>query len=266
MTQAAEEPSHPLRFAVGLWRQAITRAPAVLALYAVIYLTALIGHPSPIFACALVLAELLVSAMAQGALTRLGLGLGDETTSAPGLGLVGLQWTAVETRMLLSRLLLALVLLLLLVGAVFCMALAGGVMMAVSRQSPAPSGFFQTPAGMSVVVVALVFAAATIWIMTRLALSGPATVDREQVQVFTTWTMTSGGRPWRLLFWCPALNIVVFALGFSLRTAERTGGLQGGAAIAAALAYVLFIAFVETPIATGVSVYAYRRLGSAPTA
>ena len=253
MTLMADEPAHPLRFAVNLWRRAMAQAWGALGLYAAIYAAGLVLHLPPPALLLLAVAELFVSAVVHGALMRIGLGDG------AGLGPAGLQWTRVETRILLARLLLGLVLILLLVGAIFLMMLAGAVVMAAIGQKPA-TDFFVTQAGAAVILAGLASGVASVWTMTRLAMSGPATVDRGEVQVFATWRMTAGLRPWRLLFWSPLFGVAAFALGFLLRTTERTGGLDGSTALVASLAYALVFAFIETPIVAGVSVYAYLRL------
>jgi hypothetical protein len=270
MTENLMDPSHPVGFVLDVWRRTVVSAWAALALYAAIYVAVLIGHPPPAVAAALVLAEVLVAAVVQGAQMRLGLGPGGDTARFGGLGPAGLQWTAVETRILLSRLLLMLVVILLLVAAVFCMALAAAVTLAMSAapsgvmpgQTPPGAEFFHTGAGAAMIVTGLSFAAATVFVLTRLALSGPATVDQGGVRVFATWPMTAGLRPWRLLVWCPVLNILVFGLGFALHSGEQTGALHGASATIASLAYALFTAFIETPMSAGVSILAYRRLKS----
>lgn len=253
----------PLWAAFGLWRTGVSRALGALALYAGLYAIGLLVPLPPWALIGLVVVELLVWAVAFGALMRIA--LADLHADEPSyrLGPAGLQWGVIETRLFTARLLLLLLLFLILVAAVFCMMLAAIVVSAMTGPPPKlAAGISLTPAALAVILVGLAFAGVTVWVATRLALSSPATADRVKVQVFSTWPLTRGARAWGLLAPMPMLIFITFALGFLVRWAMRCGSLPASALPAVWIAYALFVGFVQTPLAAGVSAEAYRRLKS----
>jgi len=263
MTTTPTSPGGALHAAVGIWRQALARAWAPLLIYAAVYAVGLVVRLPTVAILLLIPTELLVWTVVSGALMRIALGELHPDDPAFRLGPVGLQWTGIETRLLGARLLLILLLFLALTAAVFCMLLAGVVVAAMTGQPPTlATAFFLTPSGMAISLVGLAFAVLTGWVATRLALSNPATADRGQVQAFSTWSLTAGRRAWRVLFWMPLLIFGGFVLGFLIRWLDRTNSVPSALMPVVWIAYALLLGFVQTPLAAGVSAYAYRRLSA----
>lgn len=251
-----------LRAGLVLWRQGLTRAWAPLGLYAALYAVGLSASlPAPVL-IGLIVVELLVWAVISGALMRLALADRHPDDPAFRLGPGGLQWTAIETRLLGARLLLVLLFFLILVAAIFCIMLVTVVMTATTGAPVKGAPFLSTPTGVAIAGVGLAFALAAVWIATRLALSSPATVDLGAVQAFSTLALTRRPEAWRLLVWAPLVTIGVFVAGFALRWAAQVGGLPPTAATAARIAYALLGALVQTPLVAGVTAHAYRRLAA----
>jgi hypothetical protein len=255
----------PLGAAFGLWRAALTRAWGALAVYAGVYVLGLLLPLPPLALAGLIVVELLVWAMASGALMRLALADLHPDDPLYRLGPAGLQWGAVEGRLLAARALLVLLLFMILVAAVFCMMLAAVVVSAVAGPAPKlAAGGPPTPAAIAILLVGLAFAAVTVWVCIRLGLSSPASADRLRVQAFSTWSLTRGARSLKLLAFLPALILAAFALGFLVRWAARCGILPPAVLPVVWIAYAIFVGFIETPLAAGVSANAYLRLRAGP--
>jgi hypothetical protein len=245
-----------LRAAAAAWRPMLTGAWAPL-----LGLTLLALAISPAFGLAplraLLLApvDLLVTAVAYGAMMRVALAdlhVGDESYR---LGPGGLQWTSIETRLLGALLLIGLFVGLAGLGAIFATLLSAVVVAAVIGQpSGAVGGFLATPSGIAAALVCAVTVGFILWAGVRLILSTAATADRRQVQVFSTWSLTKGAA---LPLFLALLAIAAPAILFSL-----AGRMAAGQAVALApwAGYALAVGLVQTPLTAGVSAYAYRRL------
>jgi len=214
---------------------------------------------APLWPLVLAPIDLLVSAVAYGAMMRIALADGHTGDEAYRPSPAGLQWSGLETRLLGAFLLIGLFVLLCAIGAVFATLLAAVIVAAVSGQFPQAGGvFLATPSGMTAAAVLAATMAFILWACIRLILSTAATVDRRQVQVFSTWRMTKGH--------ALPLFVALLAIAVPAIILGAAGRLLAGHALSLPFwgAYALVIGFLQTPLTAGVSAEAYRRL-SAPS-
>lgn len=141
------------------------------------------------------LGGLLATVIAQGALFRRAFGR--------AAGLKGLRWGRDEWRLLAAQLMI--LALLSLIGAIL-MVIVGGVALGVARTA-APDfdpgtiagwqGAFASagPAGVILVVAPLGSLAILLWLVLRLSLSAPATVEQSGVRVLSAFPLTKGRVP-----------------------------------------------------------------------
>lgn len=141
------------------------------------------------------LGGLLATVIAQGALFRRAFGR--------AAGLKGLRWGRDEWRLLAAQLMI--LALLSLIGAIL-MVIVGGVALGVARTA-APDfdpgtiagwqGAFASagPAGVILIVAPLGSLAILLWLVLRLSLSAPATVEQSGVRVLSAFPLTKGRVP-----------------------------------------------------------------------
>jgi len=199
--------------------------------------------------------DLLVSVLAYGAMMRIALAdiHPGEAAYAPGPG--GLQWTRIETRLLAALLLIGLFVGLAALGAVFLTLLTAIIVAAVSGLAARSSGgFLDSPSGIAASAVFLVAMCVLLWACVRLVLSTAATVDRQQVQVFSTWKLTRGA--------APPLFVALFIIAAPAVVLNAVGRLAAGSLAGPGVwvAYGLVVGFVQTPLTAGVCAYAYLKL------
>jgi hypothetical protein len=245
-----------LTFAGGLWRTALPKVWApLLALAVCNFVLSPAVHPAPILLPLLVVVDVLALVLAYGALMRLALGDLHAGDPAYKPGPAGLQWMRIETRTLGSVLLLAVLGALLTIATVFFVMLVTIVVAAVTGAAPKAGGSIL--AGPSVVALWVSLAAAIVlivWTFIRLSLSMPATVDRQQVQVFSTWGLTRG-RVLPLFLALLAATLPTLVLSVAVRALQGQGALP---VILWAL-YALVAGFAQTPLVAGVTAWFYRQ-------
>jgi len=121
------------------------------------------------------------------------LGERDRANPKYKLGPAGLQWRAMEWRLLavslLSNLFLVLGFTILVIGAVVAaLALAPGV-----PPQRAFAALISTPGHIAVtILVGLIVAAPLVWVICRLITNAPATADQDRVMLFRSWPYTRG--------------------------------------------------------------------------
>lgn len=264
MTSTRIATGDALRAAAALWRPLVAGAWApLLGLSALAFVLSPALGLAPVWALVLAPANLLVSVLGYGAMMRLALARGVDGAGADRPGPAGLQWTAIETSLLGAFLLLALFVALCAIGAVFALMLIAIVVAAVTgpvASAPSLAGFVSTPSGFAASAVFAVTFGFLIWACVRLILSTPASADRRQVQVFSTWGLTRGNV---LPLFLALLVIAVPAI--VLGAAAR---LAAGQAVALAVwvAYALAVGLLQTPLTAAVTAFAYRRLIAADDA
>ena len=258
MTTTRISTGEALRAAARLWKPMLIGAWAPLLGLVVL---ALAISPAfglaPLWPLLLAPVDLLVSVLAYGAMMRIALADRHAGDAVWRPGPAGLQWTGIETRLLGAFLLIALFFVLALLGAVFATLLTAVIVAAVTGQLPRAGGaFLATPSGMAAAAVAAVTLAFALWAGVRLILSTAATVDRRQVQVFSTWRMTQGSAlPLFLALLAIALPAVLLSAAGRL-----VGGQIGGVILWSG--YALVVGLVQTPLTAGVAAWAYRQLST----
>jgi len=246
-----------LSSAGALWRRALPRAWApLLVLAGLNFVLSPALRTPPILLPIIIAADVVALSMAYGALMRLALAdlHTDEAEYQPGP--FGLQWTGIETRVLGAVALLAVLAALLTIATVFLVSLVTIVVAAVTGTAKAAT----TLAGPSFIAFWIVLAVCvlvTVWAFIRLSLAMAATVDRKQVQVFSTWTLTQG----RVIPVGVALVVVTLPtliLSVSARFIQG-GGPATGLAVALWALYALVAGFAQTPLIAGVGAWFYRQ-------
>ncbi len=219
-------------------------------------------------------ASVIISLMSNGAIFRLAFAdrhVGDPAF-APGPS--GLQWRALEWRLLgATGLLIAFemiiaVLLLIAVGAV-----AAGLMLShggLARPPQTPEAIVAAlgPAGGAVVsLLAIVGYGAFLFVAIRLGLTTAATADEGRIQVLSTWRLTRG-QFWRMV---GSLFVIIAPLTlFSMVVGATNVSMQGGvattvqlspsAALVSGLLMGVLSGGVMQPLIAGVLAYFYRKL------
>jgi hypothetical protein len=216
------------------------------------------------------------STMAMGALYRLA--FADEHPGDPGFqpGPFGLQWGAMEWRLLGATLLIFLLLIIAMVVFFFLVMLAV-VMLAGSGAIGADTDpqelarALGAPGAILLLLLMTVLLVTVIYAAVRLVLVPAATASSGKVQVFETWPLTKGQ------FW-PILGAVVLVSLPSIiagvltaaisSTATEEGPVDGTHVLPAATALVVALlsgavtAFVQAPLTAGLGAYLYRGLRS----
>lgn len=255
-----------VKAAYGFIPTAWKAAPGALALIAVTSVLYFYADTAKLGFVAL-LAALLVhiagSAVAQGALLRLGLG-------KPGIGPLGLQWRGVETRLLgLSLLMMLLFVVVVLVLAIVVGALIIGLSVATGAEFRPTDPDWMTSlgvvGGLALAVIVLGVYWLFIWLAVRLTLATVVTVASDRIQLLSTFALTRGSA-WKIF-----LSVIVVAL--PLAAISIVGGLltgfggpspSPGAGLVSIVLGVL-IAAVNVPAICGLLVYLYRAIAPAET-
>jgi hypothetical protein len=256
-----------LRSALGLLARAWRRAMAALAvavgagwLYLGLRWT---GNGS--LAAAMLPISLLAVVMAQGALYRLAFEEHRQGGPAERIGPGGLQWGAVEWRLLGMTLLLALLLtFLLLLMMVALIAVAFGFASAGAGFVVAqPQSWGHALHGLGgLIVLALLVAelAGFGWFAMRLCLAAPATVDCGRIQVLSAFGLTKG-RVWRILGSMLIIALPLFGIGAVMEAALQGRAPAGPGIWVCSLLYSVGGVFLYLPLMVGLLTYLYRRLG-----
>ncbi len=251
--------SGSLASAGALWRRALPRAWApLLALTALNFALSPAVHLPAILLPAIIVADVIALTLAYGALMRLALADRHLDHAEYQPGPAGLQWGGIETRVLGSIALLTLLALLIVIAGVFAVLLVTIVVAAVTGAAPKGAAL----AGPSLIAfwgVVAAAAAAAVWIFVRLSLAMPATVDRRQVQVFSTWSLTKRCAP-PLFIALAIATLPTIILSVAARALQGVGP-AGGAAIALWGLYAAVAGLVQTPLIAGISAWFYRRVG-----
>lgn len=200
--------------------------------------------------------EMLATVLACGALFRLSLG-----RDAPGP--VGLQWNKVEWRILGAMLLTFFLILLILLAIVFVIMLLLAVLYVGlgAGSVPSPKGLPSTPAGQALIAVGAFGGLVLLWVLVRLSLAIPATVDRGAIQVFSTWSL-SRGRTLALLLIAILLGMPIFLrLGLPMLIPNAIASTLGAGGAATALRIVGSVlgGLVQLPVLAGALTEVYRR-------
>ncbi len=189
----------------------------------------------------------------------------------------GLQWRAMEWRMLAVALLLTVLFLIFAaLGAVLVVGLALGIIMNHGGAAPP-----KTPEAVlaalgqdgqtAVTVVLAAVLAVLLYFYLRLSLSFAATADKGKLMVLQSWSLTKGR------FWALLATLLVVQLPLSLLQMVVAAVAQGGqtsvvvpaqmsaeAAMAAALVIGVAFGAVIAPLSAGVLAYYYRSNNDAP--
>ena len=252
------------------WRMAWRPAVGALALLTVVgtlqsywSLTDAVGLSLLMFG-----ALLLVSPVALGALYRQA--FADEHPGDPAfrLGPAGLQWGAMEWRllgasllvMLFAVILMALFFLVLVIAVVM---IAGGSGLGAQASPDQIAEALGVTGVLLLLALFLVMAAAFIYLGIRLALVAPATAASGKVMVFETWPLTKG-QFWPLLGAMILVALPTIVAAIVVGVVE--GAVSGGGAVSSASAAVLALAtsviaaFVQAPLSAGLLAYLYRGL------
>ena len=212
-----------------------------------------------------VVATLLGSLMANGALLRLA--FADEHPGEPdfAIGPQGFQFGRPELRLLGAIGLLMLfaflaILFLLLLAFIFTIAMV----VAVHGQTAAPTATTTLPPDVQAMLslLILVFAAGLLWMAVRMCLYPAATIATQRIQVFSTWKLT-GGLWWKIFAALILLLLPTIVLTGLLEGSQHYPALQAGFAVLSAGVN----AFVEVPLFCGLYAHLYKHLRTAgPTA
>ncbi len=268
-----------LVYAWSLWRarwRSIWGVLALTSLAATVYLAGDFAGNQRLYIGGLI-AYLVVVFMNNGAVFRLA--FADRHPADPGYqpGLSGLQWRAMEWRLVATSLLLLLFYLIMAsVAAVVVGGLAFGIAMnrgtAAALTTPQGVAAALGPTGSGVVsLVALVVYCALIYVAMRLSLATAATADSGRISVLRTWALTKG-QFWRIfltimLVELPALFVgaLVGAIGAASQAGISTPDhLAPGAALVCGLIMGVLTGGVLAPLMSGVLAYYYRGLKGAP--
>ena len=212
------------------------------------------------------LGSLVTGFMLLGAVFRLTLAdrhAGDERFKPRPLGL---QWGAMETRMLGAGALV--VMLVVFIGFLVLLAIqalaVGGV--AAEGFNPAQlktaeqlQAALTATFGPAWPLVALPLLAAIIYVSVRLSLIMPATADQGAIRIFRSWPLTRGAF-WKIL---AASLLIQLPFLFALQAIDlsaRAGGLGGPAVFAAALIAGVLSGAVLSPLSAALAAYLYRHL------
>jgi hypothetical protein len=255
-----------LKSAGALWRLALPKVWAPLLALAMLNFTLSPAlHTPPIWLPLIFVADILALSLAYGGLMRLA--LADRHSGEPEyqVGPAGLQWNGIETRVLGAVALLAALAALLTIATVFLVML---VTIAVAAGTgAAPKAGATILAGPSVIAGGIALAASAVLILgtfLRLSLAMPATVDRRQVQVFSTWGITQG-RVVALFAALLAVTLPTIILGLAARWLQGAPG-EATAPMAMILwaLYALIAGLAQTPLIAGVTAWFYRQAIEAP--
>lgn len=263
-----------LGYAWSLWRQnwrAIWPALALNSLAASALFAGDISHNQALsLPASLVL--IVTETIVYGAVFRIAFAADHAGDAAYKLNPSGVQWSAIEWRMLAAKILIglffAIIAALVLVGLfslAFGMASSRGVDITKTITADAmqaalgPTVTAILGAALVVVICALIFASV------RLMLALPATADRNRISVLSTWRLTRG-QFWRILLSmvCVSLPIIISASIIGGMVIAAAGGTPtsapAGGALAAAVVLGVALGAIATPLISAALAYFYRRL------
>lgn len=248
-----------LKAGLAFWRTALQRAWGALLLLTAVSIAGVVESAQDVgwtWVLLTSLAELLATVLACGALFRLSLKCG-----APGPA--GLQWNRVEWRILGAMLLTFFLIVLILLALVFVIMLLLAVIYVGfgAGSIPSPKGLSSTPAGQALIAVGVLGGFVLLWVLVRLSLAAPATVDRNAIKVFSTWPLSRGRTP-TLFVIAILLGLTIFLrIGLPMLVANGVASSlgAGGAAIALRVAASLVGGLVQLPILVGALSHVYRR-------
>lgn len=224
-------------------------------------------------------AYLLVVLMTNGAVFRLAFASrhGDDPAFAPGP--VGVQWRAMEWRLLGASLLLLLFYAILIAVAFVAV---GGVAMGIAMNKGQVAALTTPQAliaalgpqgGTAVTILAAIAYAALIYVAVRLSLVQAATADQGRIAVLRTWKLTKG-QVWRIfaslvLIQLPVLfvSVIVGALahgGASGGMGLATEAMAPAGALSAGLVIGVLTGGVAAPLGAGVLAYYYLMSSKTP--
>ena len=245
------------------WRRAFPRVWGALLLLTVISLAGVAEAANGVSAGWVLLtsvAELAATVVACGALFRLALSSESDRASPPGP--VGLQWTRVEWRIAGAYALTFFLILLIALAVVFVILLLIAILYIGMGAGAVPAkGFLASPAGQATLWLGATGGLLLLWVLVRLSLSVPATVDRGTVQVFSTWPLTRG-RTLALLAIAILLGMPIFLrLGLPMLIPDGIAQIldDGAASVALRCLACLLGGLVQLPILAGALSFIYRR-------
>lgn len=244
---------------LGFWRTALRRAWGALLLLTMVSIAGVMETVQGVgWAWILVtsMVELLATVVACGALFRIAL-------SRDKPGPAGLQWSKVEWRVLGAMALTFFLILLILLAIVFVIMLLLAVLYVGfgAASIPSPKDLSSTPAGQALIAAGGLGGLVLLWVLVRLSLAAPATVDRGAIQVFSTWPF-SRGRTLTLFLIAILLGLTIFLrLGLPMLIPNWAGSRPGtgGAATGLRVLASLLGGLVQLPILAGALAYVYRR-------
>jgi hypothetical protein len=250
-----EEAMATIRAALHDWSAAIKATWGALVLYALAAGVAARYGGSPFTAPVATLAHVVTASLAYGALYR--------RAFRRDLGPLGLQFGAIEARVLGSSVLVGLVLAF---ASVLAFILIGCVVLGVVMATN-PVGFdagsevdwrtaLAGPVGLAVTPVPLLCLAGLVWLGLRLILAPAASVAENRLLALAAFPYTRGG--------AFGLFIVALALGAPMLLASGAatalGRLPGAPHWAASAALGAAFAFYAAPLWTGALTHVYQRL------
>ena len=220
---------------------------------------------------------LVVQPMLYAAIFRLAFADRHLADPAYALGHSGLQWRAMEWRVLAAELLL---ILFLIIVATLGFLLVGGLALGIiaSRGGAAPPTTPQAVIaalgqdGWNVVLFVLVLVlAALVFFQIRLCLALPATADTRKITVLGSWGLTKG-HFWRILATLLLLQLPLTFLQSLIAALADGGGAVAGAAqpmsaesaLFSALTIGVAIGCLIAPLSVGVLAYYYRNPSGPP--
>ena len=260
--------------AVAFWREATPRVWGALAVFALVIVVAQSAQAAGVSASWMLLSaavEIFASILAYGALLRFAFA-GEHPDDADfALGAGGIQWGKPEWRLFGATLLLMLFYLFIVIGVVFLLSLVA-VSFAAMEGAPsnAPGGLLKSPSGLAVLAVLIICMLGVAWSSIRLSLSLPATVDRQQVQVFSVWGLTKGYAVTLLVagLICLLPGLIVGTMAVIVKT-NLGAALPLWGAILIGLVVSAVTVFVQSPLVIGLYSHFYRLLrvsGAQPAA
>jgi len=277
MTESRVSVGASLAFSWGLWVsrwRSIWGVLALTSLAATVYLAGDFANKVEVYVAGLA-AYLLVVLMTNGAVFRLAFASrhGDDPAFAPGP--VGIQWRAMEWRLLGASLLLLLFYAILIAVAFVAVA---GVAMGIAMNKGQIAAL-TTPQALiaalgpqgetAVAVLAAIAYAALIYVAIRLSLTLAATADGGRIAVLSTWKVTKG-QVWRILVSMLLIQLPVLFVGVMVAAMARAGASGGtglateamapAGALSAGLIMGVLSGGVAAPLGAGVLAYYYMSL------
>lgn len=270
-----------LAFSWTLWAsrwRSIWGVLALTSLAATVYLAGDFANKVEVYVAGLA-AYLLVVLMANAAVFRLAFASRHVDDPAFKPGTAGVQWRAMEWRLLGASMLLLLFYAILIAVAFVAV---GGVAMGIAMNKgqiaalTTPQALLAAlgPQGETAVTVLAAFAyAALIYVAVRLSFALAATADEGRIAVLRTWKLTKG-QFWRILVSMLLIQLPVLFVGAVVGALAHTGTTGGmglaaeamapAGALSAGLIMGVLTGGVAAPLAAGVLAYYYMMSSRAP--